>query len=221
MNCTMKRTLTSVLSLSPLLTAAVAQAEVPVARAESPAFGVAAKLGGGFAQAFGDLGGTFVGELELAYAPRWPAPLGRDLAFTLSGRYSAPELAARTAPDARLPGGAGASYGIVQRQAAVGVGLLYKLPLGTAWLRPTVAAGARTYLQRTELSSRVAGEPMGAWDETSTTLGWFGALGAEAQAGPGAVVVEAVAGSAALDGAIFEGAQSGSIDLLAGYRLAL
>ena len=217
----MKRAVSACLGLMLLLTTAGAHAQAPAPGAGARAFGVAAKVGGGFAQAFGELGGTFVGELELSYAPRWPAPVGRDLAFTLSGRYAAPELAARTARDARLPEGAGASFGIVQRQAAVGLGLLYRLPLGPAWLRPTVAAGARTYLQRTELSSRVAGEPMGAWEETSTTLGWFGALGAEAKAGPGAVVVEAVAGSAALDGAIFEGAQSGSIDLLAGYRLAL
>ncbi len=158
---------------------------------------------------------------------RWAA---NGFLFCFGGRAGMADdtgISAEMCPSSNDPGSRAAPIltaggaRIVQRQAAVCVGPFYMLPLGPAWLRPTVAAGARTYLQRTELSSRVAGEPMGAWEETSTTLGWFGALGAEAQAGPGAVVVEAVAGSAALDGAIFEGAQSGSIDLLAGYRLAL
>jgi len=151
----------------------------------------------------------------------WPAPIGRDLSFTLSGRYTAPELAARGQPDPRLPGGEAASFGIVQRQAAIGIGLLYRVPLGPTWIRPTVAAGVRTYLQRTELAVRAAGEAMGQWEETSTSVGGYGALGAEARVGPGAFLIEAVAGSAALDGAIFRDAQAGSVDVVAGYRWML
>jgi hypothetical protein len=39
--------------------------------------------------------------------------------------------------------------------------------------------------------------------------------------GPGAFLIEAVVGSAALGGAIFEDAQAGSVDVVAGYRWML
>lgn len=199
----------------------VLSAAPAVASAEPLGLVAGAKLGAGFPQPFGELGTTFVGELELGYQLPLPEPVGRDLEVFFAGRYSAPGTEGQGEPDERLPGGEPLRYEVTQRQAVLTLGVLYRIAVPVEDFRPTVSLGGRCWLQRTELKAAANAKSMGEWEETATNFGPFAAVGGEYTLGPGAVLLELQVGAAALDGEIFHDASSGSLDVLAGYRLML
>ncbi len=193
------------------------ETELPVyQRPDTSGLVVGLKVGGGFSQPFGDLGSSFVGELELGYV--LPV-LDRALQVFVSGQYSAPETEGRTTePDPRLPGDGVMTYDVTQRQAIVTAGLLYRLPLATNLFRPYAALGGRLYLMETEVTGTGGGEPFGQNDETATEPGFYAALGGDLFVGPGALLLELQLGYSPLDGFIMRDTNTGALNLALGYR---
>ncbi len=175
-----------------------------------------AKLGGGFSQPFGDLGSSFVTELELGYLL---SPLNRSFELFLAGQYAAPKAEGKGITDPRLP--APASYTIKQQQAIITLGVVYRLPLAIDFIRPYAALGGRAYLTRTTVNGKTGAESFGENEETATNFGIFGALGAELHIGPGAVLLELQTGYARIDGFVLRDTSAGSLNVALGYRLFL
>jgi hypothetical protein len=216
------RTLTIVLCIASAPLGAVAQdADEPEAGPSYERGGLAgagvvlgAKVGGGFSQPFGDLGSSFLTELELGYT----LPVARrSLEIFVSGGYTQPTAEGKGLSDARLPGPA--SYTLTQQEGMLGLGGRYRLNLGLDWLRPYIAAGPRVYFARTKISGKAGGEPFGENQENTTKLGAFGTLGAELYLGPGALLVEASLAWAKLDGYVLRNTSMGALGLSIGYRL--
>lgn len=180
-----------------------------------------AKLGGGFGQPFGELGTTFIGELELGFTL---PPLGRSIEIFLAGQYAAPTTEKKGIADKSGPGGESRlpgewKYSLTERQAILTLGGLYRLPLATPLFRPYIALGGRAYFLRTEVNGSAGGESFGGNEETATKFGFYGALGGELHFGPGAVLLEVQTGYAAVDGFVLRDTNVGSLNAALGYRL--
>jgi hypothetical protein len=215
--CLLIATLLLVVSL-PHLSSAQTPAEEPIAYARGTGLAVGLKLGGGFGQPFGDLGTSFVGELEVGYVL---PPLNRAIEIFLAGQYTAPSTEGTVESDARLPGTGVMSYELTQRQAILTLGVLGRIPIPVRLLRPYVAAGGRLYLMRTEVTGTGGGEPFGDNEETASQLGFFAALGGELFVGPGALLLEIGLGYAPVDGFVLRNTNVGSLSTSLGYRLFL
>jgi hypothetical protein len=170
------------------------------------------KVGAGFGQPFGDLGTSYIPELELGYA--LPV-LDRSLELFVSGAYTAPK-AEGTLSDDRLP--SPVKYSLTQQQALVTLGLLYRVPLSTKWFRPYLAAGPRLFAMRTEAKGNGGSQPFGKNEETSTKVGVFAALGGELHVGPGALLLEVSLSWAKVDGYVLRKTSAGALGLSLGYR---
>lgn len=179
------------------------------------------KVGAGLGQVTSDFGASFVGELELGYTLPLPEPVGRDLQLFVSASYAGPSTQdSVSGEDERLPGGW--SYEVTLQQLVVTPGLLYRIPIPSlGWLRPYVAAGARIYLTRTEVSGQAAGEPFGDHEETATDYGGYGALGGDLFLGPGSLLLEIQFGYAPVDGYVLRDTNAGSLNFALGYRIFL
>ncbi len=175
-----------------------------------------AKVGGGFSQPFGDLGSSFLTELEVGYV--LPA-LEHSLQLFLSGGYTQPKAEGKGIDDPRLPGPA--SYTLTQQQAMVTLGVLYRLHLSSDLIRPYAALGPRLYMLRTKISGKAGSSSFGDNEETATKIGAFGALGAELHFGPGAVLCEVSLAWVKLDGYVLRDTSAGALGLALGYRLFL
>ncbi|HEX2733872.1 MAG TPA: outer membrane beta-barrel protein [Polyangiaceae bacterium] len=187
-----------------------------------------AKLGGGFAQPFNQLGSSFVGELEFGYNLPF---LERSLGVFLSGQYNSPSTEKSGLVDEMGPKGASrvpAEYGytLTQTQAVLTLGAIYRIPLKLPSIRPYVALGGRYYMMRTEIDGSVTpskGEalPFGTNDETGSTFGFYGALGAEYYLGPGGILLEIQTGQASTDQFILRNTNVSTLNVAVGYRLFL
>lgn len=173
------------------------------------------KLGVGFSSLFSDLGTSFVGELELGYLLPF---LDRSIQAFASGQYAAP-TAEGTISDDRLAGDA--SYSLTQRYAIVTLGGLYRLALPTPLIRPYGGLGLRVYMMRTEIDGEVDGEAFRENQETATAAGFYGAVGGELYAGPGAVLLELQFGYGGADGFVLRDTNVASFNVVAGYRVFL
>jgi hypothetical protein len=176
---------------------------------------LAPKVGASFAQPFGDLGTSYIPELELGY--NLPV-LKRSLGLFVSGAYTAPK-ANGTLRDDRLP--EPVKYTLTQQQAQVTLGLLYRVPLATKWFRPYLSAGPRLFAMRTGAKGKGGSEPFGKNEETSTKLGVFAALGGELHVGPGALLLELSLSWVKIDGYILRNTSAGALGLSLGYRFFL
>ena len=173
------------------------------------------KAGAGLGQPFGDLGTSFITELELGYNLPF---LQRSFELFLTGAYTQPK-AEGTLDDARLPGPA--KYEIKQQQAQLTLGLLYRIPLANRLFRPYLSVGPRLFAMRSEAKGSADGLPFGKNEETSTKLGVFAALGGELMLGPGALLLEVSLSWAKLDGHIFRDTNAGALGIALGYRFFL
>jgi hypothetical protein len=175
---------------------------------------VGLKLGGAFNGVFNTLGAAFSPELELGY--RLPV-LDRMLELFTSLRYAAPSTEGETAYDPRLPGEGIADWRATRNELALGLGLRARLDLGD--VTPYLAAGARLYLLRTDVSGEVAESPFGSNEETGHAFGFMFALGAEYSLGPGRLLAELAINGAPLDQTVFSDTNASSLDAYLGYRL--
>jgi hypothetical protein len=181
------------------------------------------KVGGGFSQVFSDLGAAFIPELELG----WTIPaLDRALEIFVSAQWAAPSQEGKAVADPRLPGDGVMRFDVTQQEVALTFGLLFRIPLASDLVRPYVAAGARLYLLRTEATAEVtdgaaAVQPFGESKETDSQAGAYGALGADLFLGPGALNLELQIGWSALDAFIMRDTNTGSLNVMVGYRFFL
>ncbi len=173
-----------------------------------------AKAGGGFSQAFGDLGSSFLTQLEIGYT--LPV-MHRSLEVFVAGGYTQPKATGKNINDSRLPGPA--SYTLKQQEAMVDLGLRYRVRLDNPWLRPYAALGPRLYMTRTQISGRAGGQSFGNNSETQTRAGVFGAVGGEFYLGPGALLVELSMAWAKLDGYVMRNTSMGAMGASLGYRI--
>jgi hypothetical protein len=232
-------TLSVLLALVPCLPAAALaapdEAPVPAAAVEAPAdvaplpvyargglYGIgldlAAKVGGSFGQPFGDLGASFLPEVEVGWTLPW---LDRSFEVAFSAQWAAPKASGVDAADVRLPGDGVMKYDVKLSQAILTLGARYRIPVPVAWVRPWVYLGARTYLVETEVSGSAGGKPFGTNRETGTEFGVLGSVGADWFVGPGAIDVELQVGWAGLGGVVLSKANAGSMNVLVGYRFFL
>lgn len=179
---------------------------------------VAAKFGGGFSQAFSELGAAFVPELELGITLPFAE---RMLEVFVSGQWAAPTTDGTAGPDPRLPGDQLMTYEVTQQQVALTLGLRLRIPIPSELFRPHFALGARLYLMRTEVSGEGGGEAFGDNEETATEAGFFAAVGGELFVGPGALLLEVQLGYASLDGFVMRDTNVGALNVMLGYRLFL
>ncbi|HKP62860.1 MAG TPA: outer membrane beta-barrel protein [Polyangiales bacterium] len=190
--------------------------DAPYERGQGAGITLGLKLGGGFSQPFGDLGTSFLTELEVGYT----LPVAkRSFAVFLSGAYTAPGAEGKDLKDERLPGPA--SYELTQQESLLTLGLTYRLHLPTKLVRPYASIGPRLFLMRTTVSGSAGGEDFGENDETGTDIGIFGALGAELHVGPGAALFELSMTWAKVDGYVLRDTSAGSLGVGLGYRLFL
>jgi Outer membrane protein beta-barrel domain len=174
------------------------------------------KLGAGFSQPFGDLGTSFLTELEAGYTLPFAR---RALAVFVSGAYTQPGAEGSNLRDSRLPGPA--SYELTQQELMLTLGLTYRLHLPSKLVRPYASLGPRLFMMRTNVNGKAGGEPFGDNEETATEFGVFGALGAELFLGPGAALIELSMTWASIDGYILRETSAGALTLAVGYRLFL
>ena len=174
------------------------------------------KVGGGFSQPFGDLGSSFLTELEAGYALPYAK---RALAVFLAGAYTQPGAGGKNIKDDRLPGPA--SYELTQQQLQLTLGLTYRLQLSSKLIRPYASLGPRLFLMRTQTSGSAGGKVFGDNEETATRVGVFGALGAELYLGPGAALIELSLTWARIDGYVLRDTSAGALGIGIGYRLFL
>jgi len=172
---------------------------------------VGGKLGGGFSTS--QLGGSFVGELELGYD--LPV-LDRSIEAFVSGQYIGPTTSGSGLQDSRLP--TPAKYEVTEQQAIVTLGGYYRLHLPTPLFRPYGGLGARLYMLKTKVTGS-AGTAFGENQETATKLGIFAALGGELHVGPGAVLLELQTGYAGIDGFVLRDTSTGGLNIALGYRI--
>lgn len=174
------------------------------------------KVGAGFSQPFGDLGSSFVTELELGYL----LPVARrSLTLFASGAYTQPEAEGKNVEDARLPGPA--RYKLTQQEAMVTLGLHYRLHVPSKLVRPYLSAGPRLFLMRTKVHGSADEKPFGENQETATAIGLFAALGAEVHFGPGALLLEVSTSWAKVDNYILRNTSAGALGVALGYRVFL
>ncbi len=183
---------------------------------------LAPKLGGGLGNVFFQgLGATFVGELEVGYALPLELPLGRDLQLFGAFSYTGPSSTQQIDGDARLPDG-GFSYTLTLHQVNATWGALYRIPTDAVpWLRPYVAAGARTVWSWTVIDGEAGGEPFGTYVESGFDLGAYGAVGADLYFGPGAVLVELQGATTFADRFVLRQTNTLAVQLAVGYRFFL
>jgi hypothetical protein len=174
------------------------------------------KVGAGFSQPFGDLGSSFITELELGYALPFAK---RSLSVFVSGAYTQPKAEGKNLADARLPGPA--RYELVQQEAMVTLGLSYRLHVPSKIVRPYLSAGPRLFLMRTKINGSADGQPFGKNEETASSVGVFAALGTELHLGPGAVLIELSTSWAKIDGYVLRATSAGALGLALGYRIFL
>ncbi|HKU39472.1 MAG TPA: outer membrane beta-barrel protein [Polyangiales bacterium] len=204
-----------VLGLSLLATRASAE-DAAYERGQGTGITLGLKLGGGFSQPFGDLGTSFLTELEVGYT----LPVAkRSFAVFLSGAYTQPGAEGKDLKDDRLPGPA--SYELTQQELMLTLGLTYRLHLPTELVRPYASLGPRLFLMRTLVKGSAGGEAFGENDETATDIGVFGALGAELHIGPGAALFELSMTWAKIDGYVLRDTSAGALSVGVGYRLFL
>jgi hypothetical protein len=177
------------------------------------------KGGAGIGAPLNELGATFVGELELGYALPLPEPIGRSLELFTAGAYLAPSSeGSASAPDLRLPGDGRFTYEVTQQAVVLTLGARYRISLADDTIAPYLAAGGRMYLMRTQVEGTVDGQALSSSEETGSAFGLHGAAGVDFRLGPGAVLVEAQLGYAALDGYVMRDTNIGTLVLLVGYR---
>lgn len=203
------------------LSVALAPAALRAAPLEASGPVVGARIGAGFGQPFGDLGTTFVGQVEFGWVLDLPEPIGRSLQPFLAGSYAGPGTTGKASePDPRLPADAGVKYDATVRQGTIDVGTLYRLPLDGAF-RPYASLGCRVVLVRTLLTAGAGGVEFPDREETGTHVGLVGGLGLDWLLGPGAVNGELQAGYVGDTGGRIRDANLGTMNLLVGYRLFL
>lgn len=179
---------------------------------------VGAHLGAGFGQVFGDLGTSFVGQLELGWVLDLPDPVDRGIQIFVDGQYAGPESNGRAAkPDERLPDGDGVHYSVVERQAIVDLGVRYRFPL-EGELRPFVSLGGRLFLLRSELKASAGGVKFPDREETGTHVGMVADGGLDWLIGSNAVSFALQMGYGGDTGARIRNAGLGSLSMLLGYR---
>lgn len=223
----------------PFPTAAFAQDKAPAETQDSFLYekggiaelGLSAglKLGGSFSQPFGAFGSSGLGELELGYNLPF---LKRALGVFISGQYSQPKakdsgieddlgpvVDGETEGSSRLP--APVEYELVQKQGALTLGLIYRVPVGVAMFRPYVAAGGRYYMLKTAITASSGDQAFGKNFETGGAGGFFGALGGELHLGPGAALLEVQASSARVDQLMLRETNAGAVMVSLGYRVFL
>ena len=166
-------------------------------------------------------GATPVVELELGYLL---PPLERSFQIFVSGQYAAPKAEGDDIEDvygvdgeSRLPDSA--SYEIVERQAVLTLGVLYRVPVDLPLMRPYAGVGGRLYLTEAVIEGSAGGVDFGENRETDAQAGFFGALGMEAYLGPGAALLELQLAYAKIDGYVLRKANATSLNIALGYRL--
>ena len=190
--------------------------DAPYERGKGTGITLGLKLGGGFSQPFGDLGTSFLTELEVGYT----LPVAKHaFAVFLSGAYTVPGAEGKNLEDERLPGPA--SYELTQQELLLTLGLTYLLHLPTKLVRPYASIVPRLFLMRTTVNGSAGGEDFGENDETATDIGVFGALGAELHLGPGAALFELSMTWAKVDGYVLRDTSAGSLGVGLGYRAFL
>ncbi|MEZ4430950.1 MAG: hypothetical protein R3F65_00955 [bacterium] len=211
----------SALALALASSAAAAEVEAPD-HARDDRIGLVAGLKAGGGLGLGALGATPVFELELGYTLPFELGEPRALQVFVAGQYTMPSTEGdATAPDERLPGDGQMRYAIEQQQAIITVGLLYRVPVPTAALRPYVALGGRAWLIESTIDARAGGEAYGTHTEQDTEWGGYAALGLDWFIGPGAVLVEVQGVYGALDGFVLRDTHLGGLNGAVGYRLLL
>lgn len=206
-----------------LLAGGAHAAEVDAAyHARDDRLGLVAGLKAGGGLGLGALGATPVFELELGYTLPFELGEARALQVFVAGQYAMPSTEGdASAPDERLPGDGEMRYAIEQQQAIVTFGLLYRIPIPTASLRPYVALGGRAWLIESTIDARAGGEDYGTHTEQDTEWGGYGALGLDWFIGPGAALVEVQGVYGALDGYVLRDTHLGGVQAAIGYRLML
>lgn len=183
--------------------------------------GIVAGLKGGVGIGLGAFGTTPVAELELGYLL---PPLDRSIEVFASFQYAWPKAEGDDIEDtyaledeSRLPGTA--NFEIVERQAVLTLGALYRIPLDLPQLRPYAGLGGRLYLTEAVIEGSAGGQDFGENRETDTQAGFFGALGLEAYLGPGAALLELQLGYAKVDAYVLRGASATALNIALGYRI--
>lgn len=184
-----------------------------------PGIVIGAKIGGGLGAPFNDLGGSFVGELELGYLLPLPQPIGHAFELFVSGAYSAPSMHEKvTGSDPRLPGAGTFSYDVDQRLFALGAGVLFRLPLPLSLFAPYGAVSWRGYMIDTHVRGQSDGQSFGENRELGFEHGVAFALGADFFLGPGALLGELQINYAGRDAFVMRDTNLASLALLVGYR---
>jgi hypothetical protein len=183
---------------------------------------LAPKLAAGINQVSGNgLGAGAVFELEVGYMPPLFDPIGRDIQLFLVGQYTAPSASQELSGDARLPGNGSWNYELTLHQWIATFGLLYRIPVPPAWMRPYVAAGMRGYWTTTVATGSASDNDFGTYEEAAFDLGGYGAAGVDFFLGPGSILLELQFGMSALDSYILRNTSSAALNIGLGYRFML
>jgi hypothetical protein len=183
---------------------------------------IAPKLAAGINQVSGNgLGAGAVFELELGYMPPLFSPIGRDIQIFLVGQYTAPTATQSLSGDGRLPGNGDWQYELTLHQWVGTFGLLYRIPVPPAWMRPYVAAGMRGYWTTTVADGSAGENEFGTYEESAFDLGGYGAAGVDFFLGPGALLLELQFGMSALDSYILRETSTAALNIGLGYRFML
>jgi hypothetical protein len=183
---------------------------------------LAPKLSAGINQVSGNgLGSGVVLELEVGYMPPLFDPIGRDIEIFLVGQYTAPSASQELSGDGRLPGNGDWQYELTLHQWIATFGLLYRIPVPPAWMRPYVAAGLRGYWTTTVADGSAGDNDFGTYEESAFDLGGYGAAGVDFFLGPGAILLELQFGMSALDSYILRETSSAALNIGLGYRFML
>jgi len=176
---------------------------------------VGGKLGAGLAQPFGPFGAGFVGELELGYL----LPLlARSFELLGTASYRGPSATGEIA-DPRLPGPL--VYTLSRTELLAGLGLIYRAPIPSKWVRPYVGVLGRASFLSLEIDAKAGDRPAGINEERRVDFG-FGALaGAELYLGPGALLGELRFDHVPVDGFVLRDTNTSELGLAVGYRLFL
>jgi hypothetical protein len=184
-----------------------------------------ARFGGTFAEALGPLGASFLVGVEAGWAvPRLPL-LGEGLVVQLDLGYTQPGASGSGGPDPRVPGGGGTySWSVTEREIALGLTVLYRLPLRIldGRLVPYGGLGPRLVLLQSSTGGATGdGHPFTGYTERSTRAGFSLTLGADWSLGPGRIFAELGLVVLPFDHNATGPSDAGYLSLCAGYRVFL
>lgn len=177
---------------------------------------LALKAGGMVARGFSRLDGSYVVAAEVGYV--LPV-LRHHLALAVDAAFSAPH-ASGSSTDPRLTDNSGSyTWRLEQRELTVGLTLFYRHPIRR--VTPYIGIGPRVFFLESKVKGTVGTTNVAESSEVSTKVGVGIPLGVGFRLGPGDLFIEAQLAISRLEHRTTGDSNTGSLALLAGYRVFL